>query len=76
MTDKENEWGYIVNKPGDMAILELYWRPIESFDNRMFSLMSNGTPDTCEVVKYKGEIPAWATQWCPLPMTFMEDDHD
>ena len=52
---------------GNPVQTDVYWRPINTFDHRMFSLMSNGTPDTCEVVKYKGYLPEWATQWCPLP---------
>lgn len=42
------------------------WIPICQFDRRMFSIMTNGTPDTTEVVKYKGEIPGWAKYWKPL----------
>lgn len=42
------------------------WRPISSFDNRAFSIMTDGTPDCTEVVKYKGHIPVWASWWRPL----------
>ena len=48
------------------VIEEHEWRPIETFDRRMFSMMTNGTPDCTEVVKYKGDIPDWATYWRPL----------
>ena len=44
------------------------WLPISTFDNRMFSLMSDGTPEGTEVVKYKGEVPDWAKWWMPLPI--------
>jgi hypothetical protein len=48
--------------------LEKYkWRPIETFDNRMFSIMSTGIPDSAEVVKYKGDVPEWAAMWTALP---------
>lgn len=43
------------------------WKPIETFDGSMFSLMSSGIPDCTEVVKYKGEVPEWAKWWMPLP---------
>ena len=43
------------------------WKPISTFDSRMFSIMTNGTPDCTEVVKYKGCLPGWATYWRPLP---------
>lgn len=33
----------------------------------MFSIMSSGIPDSAEVVKYKGDVPAWAKFWMPLP---------
>ena len=33
----------------------------------MFSIMSSGIPDSAEVVKYKGDVPAWAAFWMPLP---------
>jgi hypothetical protein len=46
---------------------ESAWRPIEEFNGDMFTLMTNGTPDCTEVVKYKGEIPSWALWWKPLP---------
>ena len=46
---------------------KMVWRSINTFDGSMFSLMTNGTPDTTEVVKYKGAIPEWATHWMPLP---------
>lgn len=42
------------------------WIPISEFDHRMFSIMTNGTPDCTAVVKYKGEVPEWATHWKPL----------
>ncbi len=32
----------------------------------MFSIISNGTVDSCEVLKYKGHIPDWATQFCMI----------
>lgn len=41
------------------------WRPIETFKGEMFSLMTNGTPDTTEFVKYKGAIPSWARFYIP-----------
>lgn len=41
--------------------------PIETFDGRMFSIMSDGTPDCSEVFKYKGEIPDIYTMWSPMP---------
>lgn len=48
--------------------LEQYsWKPIETFDRRMFSLMTTGIPDSTEVVKYKGEVPEWAQLWMSLP---------
>lgn len=48
--------------------LEKYkWRPIETFDHRMFSVMTTGIPDSCEVVKYKGDVPEWAAMWTSLP---------
>jgi len=46
-----------------------YWRPIEAFNGEMFSIMTNGIPEGTEIVKYKGEVPAWARWWMPLPTT-------
>jgi hypothetical protein len=43
------------------------WQPIDTFDHRMFSIMSNGLEDYSEVVKYKGEVPEWALLWHPFP---------
>ena len=45
----------------------LGWEPIETFNGGMFSIMTNGLPEGTEVVKYKGEVPGWATHWRPLP---------
>jgi len=42
------------------------WQPIDTFDQRMFSIMTNGTPDGTEVFKYKGYIPEKFTHWKPL----------
>ena len=42
------------------------WQPIETFDSRMFSIMTNGTVDGTEVVKYKGYVPDWAKYWRPM----------
>ena len=42
------------------------WKPISTFDSRMFSIMTNGTVDCTEVVKYKGYVPEWATHWRPM----------
>lgn len=48
--------------------LEKYkWQPIDTFDRRMFSIMTTGIPDSCEVVKYKGEVPDWAAMWTSIP---------
>jgi len=47
--------------------MSVKWKPISTFDSRMFSLMTNGTEDCTEVVKYKGHVPEWATYWQPLP---------
>ena len=46
-----------------------HWRPIEEFNGDTFTIMTNGIPEGTEVVKYKGEIPAWARWWMPLPTT-------
>jgi len=43
------------------------WRPISEFDDRMFSIMSDGTPDGTEVFKYKGHVPEHFIEWMPLP---------
>ena len=43
------------------------WQPIHTFNGSMFSIMSNGIPDSAEVVKYKGNVPAWAAFCMPLP---------
>lgn len=42
------------------------WRKIETFDNRMFSLITDGTPDGTYIFKYKGWVPDNATHWKPL----------
>lgn len=42
--------------------------PFRPFDHRMFSVMSDGTPDSTQVVKYKGTVPEWATHWRPLDL--------
>jgi hypothetical protein len=51
--------------------LEEYdWKPIETFDRSMFSLMTTGIPDSTEYVKYKGEVPDWPRFWAkvrPIP---------
>lgn len=44
----------------------LSWKDIDTFDSSMFSIMSDGTPEGTEVVKYKGEVPSWAKYWMPL----------
>lgn len=51
----------------EMELDNYKWRDIETFDNRMFSIMSVGIPDATEVVKYKGDIPEWSRLWMPLP---------
>ena len=43
------------------------WRPMETFDHRMFYIISTGIPDSCEVMKYKGDIPDHGVIWMPLP---------
>lgn len=47
--------------------METPWQPIHTFNGEMFSIMSSGIPDSAEVVKYKGDVPAWAAFWMPLP---------
>lgn len=43
------------------------WEPIDTFDNRMFSVMSDGTPEGTEVFKYKGfGVPDYFKFWKPL----------
>ena len=39
------------------------WQPIDTHNGKMFIVVSQGTPDTAEVLKYKGEIPDWVTHW-------------
>jgi len=51
----------------EMELDKYKWRPIETFDRRMFSVMTGGIPDSTEVVKYKGDIPEWAAMWTALP---------
>jgi hypothetical protein len=51
----------------EMELEKYKWRPIETFDNRMFSIMTTGIPDSAEVVKYKGDVPEWAAMWTALP---------
>ncbi len=42
------------------------WKTIDTFDGSMFSVMTDGTIDNTQVVKYKGYIPDWARYWKPL----------
>lgn len=61
----------------EMELDKYKWRPIETFDSRMFSIMTAGIPDSCEVVKYKGDIPDWAAMWTavpPIPRAVEESD--
>jgi len=50
-----------------MNNVDYIWQPISTFDSELFTLMSDGTPDGTEVIKYKGTIPEWARLWMPLP---------
>ena len=44
-----------------------FWRPIEEFDGEMFCILSSGLPESATIFKYKGDLPAWAKFWMPLP---------
>lgn len=57
---------WVIDHLAQRGMLQGAWQTIDTFDHRMFSVMSNGTPDGAEVVKYKGEVPEWATHWKPL----------
>ena len=57
-----------------IALDNLVWKPIEEFDGSMFSIMTDGTPDRTEVIKYKGFIPDWAKYYKPLIMVSMESE--
>lgn len=49
--------GWEAAKTERKKIMSVKWKPISTFDSRMFSLMTNGTEDCTAVVKYKGHVP-------------------
>lgn len=49
------------------------WRPIEEFKGELWSVMKDARQiDVYEAVKYKGEVPEWATHYMPLEVTIKE----
>lgn len=51
----------------DILTRQTQYRPISEFDGRMFSIMSDGTPEGTDVFKYKGHVPERFIKWAALP---------